>query len=134
MKREEAEALLLTTEGRLCVRFYRRADGTILTQNCPVGLRAIKQRVSWWAQLAVGMVIGLLANVGLMSLVGERLLRLRPQAVMGDIAMPLQEMQPTAETSEFVMGQVVSSDEEKETPLLRLPQSAKKPMNTRSNR
>lgn len=46
MPREEAETLLLKTEGRLCVRFYRRADGTILTQNCPVGLRALKQRVS----------------------------------------------------------------------------------------
>jgi hypothetical protein len=25
--------------GRLCVRFYRRADGTVLTQDCPVGWR-----------------------------------------------------------------------------------------------
>lgn len=130
MKREEAEALLLTTEGRLCVRFYRWADGTILTQNCPVGLRALKQRVSWLAQLGLGMVIGLLANIGLLSLLGAR--GLRPEPVMGAIAMPLQEQQPTAETSEFVMGQVMSPVQDKETPRLRLTQSAKRPMNTRS--
>ncbi|NNF57367.1 MAG: hypothetical protein HKN04_03925 [Rhodothermaceae bacterium] len=31
----EAQALVDETEGRRCVRFYRRADGTILTQDCP---------------------------------------------------------------------------------------------------
>ena len=37
MTKSEAETLLINSEGRLCARFYRRADGTILTQNCPVG-------------------------------------------------------------------------------------------------
>jgi len=27
---------------RTCVRFYRRTDGTVLTQNCPIGLRRLK--------------------------------------------------------------------------------------------
>lgn len=33
----EAEALRLVAgaEGRRCVRFYRRADGTVLTRDCP---------------------------------------------------------------------------------------------------
>ncbi|MDX1419343.1 MAG: hypothetical protein R3181_05200 [Rubricoccaceae bacterium] len=31
----EALALVEATEGRRCVRFYRRADGTVLTQDCP---------------------------------------------------------------------------------------------------
>ncbi len=39
MSRSEAEGMARTTEGRLCVRFYRRADGTVLTRDCPVGLR-----------------------------------------------------------------------------------------------
>lgn len=39
--RAEAEALLLAHEGaRLCVRLYRRADGRVLTRDCPVGLDA----------------------------------------------------------------------------------------------
>lgn len=44
MSREEAELLVLRTEGRLCVRFYRRKDGTILTSNCPVGLQAFRDK------------------------------------------------------------------------------------------
>ena len=45
MTRRQAEKLLRETEGRLCARLYRRADGTILTENCPAGLRAIGRRV-----------------------------------------------------------------------------------------
>jgi len=37
MTRDEAQALLIEKEGRLCVRYYRRHDGTILTADCPVG-------------------------------------------------------------------------------------------------
>ena len=47
MTRAEAEALIRLKEGKLCVRFYQRADGTILTSNCPVGLRAIQKRLRW---------------------------------------------------------------------------------------
>jgi hypothetical protein len=41
MTRHQAEALLREKEGQLCARVFRRADGTILTGNCPVGLRAM---------------------------------------------------------------------------------------------
>jgi hypothetical protein len=34
MTREEAEALIGKREGRMCVRFFRRADGTISTARC----------------------------------------------------------------------------------------------------
>jgi hypothetical protein len=37
MRREEAEGLLRERGGDLCVRLYRRADGTVLTEDCPVG-------------------------------------------------------------------------------------------------
>jgi len=46
MTRREAEALLRETEGQICARLYRRADGTILTGNCPAGLRTIGRRIS----------------------------------------------------------------------------------------
>src|SRR6185437_6141678 len=42
MSKKEAEQLLLDTEGKICARFYRRADGTIVTDNCPVMLRALR--------------------------------------------------------------------------------------------
>jgi len=46
MTGDEIRALLVRTEGRVCGRLYRRADGTILTNDCPTGLRALRQRMS----------------------------------------------------------------------------------------
>jgi hypothetical protein len=37
LSREEAEALL-AAQGEVCVRLYRRADGTVLTRDCRLGL------------------------------------------------------------------------------------------------
>src|SRR5438874_2539621 len=34
MTRDQIEALILEKEGRLCARFYRRDDGTMLTRDC----------------------------------------------------------------------------------------------------
>ena len=45
MTRDEAAALIRAREGRLCVRFFRRADGTVLTRDCPSGFRAARRRV-----------------------------------------------------------------------------------------
>jgi len=46
LSRSEAESLIASTEGRLCARLFRRADGTVLTKDCPVGLRALRRRVA----------------------------------------------------------------------------------------
>jgi hypothetical protein len=46
MTRDEVRELLVRTEGRVCARLYRRADGTVLTRDCPVGLRALRRRAS----------------------------------------------------------------------------------------
>jgi hypothetical protein len=47
MSRNEAEKLVYAREGELCVRFYRRADGTIITDDCPVGLRVMRRPLKW---------------------------------------------------------------------------------------
>jgi len=50
----EAHDLVAKHEGRLCVRFYHRKDGTILTRNCPVGLKVVmRRRVSRVAGIAL---------------------------------------------------------------------------------
>jgi len=64
MTRADAESLIAGTEGRLCVRFYRRRDGSIITDDCPVGLRAIRRRVSYIARAIGSMVLGLFAGLG----------------------------------------------------------------------
>lgn len=40
MTTAEISYLVRDREGRLCVRFFRRADGTMITQDCPRGVRA----------------------------------------------------------------------------------------------
>lgn len=60
MSKAEAEELIRLAEGRLCVTFYRRKDGTILTDNCPVGLRKIRdfgRKVAAIVTLGISWVI-----------------------------------------------------------------------------
>jgi hypothetical protein len=61
MTRNEAQTLVLTHEGRLCIRFFRRADGTMLTRDCPVGLQAAKRRLLAILSVAAGLLLALLA-------------------------------------------------------------------------
>ena len=64
MSRRDAEALIVNAEGRLCVRFYRRRDGSILTADCPNGMRALKRRASLLARAALSSVLSFFAGVG----------------------------------------------------------------------
>jgi len=71
MTRFEAESLIARNEGRLCVRFYRRFDGSIITKDCPVGLRAIQRRVSYLAKAIIAATLTFMASVGLQSLIPQ---------------------------------------------------------------
>jgi len=44
MTRDEAQELIAARTGRLCARYFRRADGTILTADCPRGQRKRRRR------------------------------------------------------------------------------------------
>src|SRR5215470_16980060 len=72
MTRAEAERLLTESEGRLCVRYYRRADGTVLTRDCPVGWRAVKARVSRVATAAFSIMAGLFGGIFVFSFFKEK--------------------------------------------------------------
>lgn len=60
MAREEIDALMREKEGRLCVRLFRRTDGTVLTADCAVGAARVRRR---WAVIG-GIVATLLALIG----------------------------------------------------------------------
>lgn len=68
MTRTEAEDLISHTEGRLCVRFFRRSDGTVLTQNCPIGFAAVRARLKRRATAMLTTAFGFLAGIGVFSL------------------------------------------------------------------
>lgn len=61
MTRGEITQLIQENEGHLCGRMYRRADGTLLTSDCPVGLRAVRHRL---VRAVCGVAATLLALVG----------------------------------------------------------------------
>ena len=55
----EAKSLIANSEGRICARLYRRSDGTVITKDCPVGLRAIRRRVARIAGAAFATILSL---------------------------------------------------------------------------
>jgi hypothetical protein len=57
MTRDEAEALIVQHEGKLCVRYYQRKDGMILTADCTVGAQRSRRR-KWIAAGAVALLAG----------------------------------------------------------------------------
>jgi hypothetical protein len=63
MSQTDAESLLMNSEGRICVRFFRRADGTVLTKDCPVGWAKVKQKISRTATAAFGLFVGLFGGL-----------------------------------------------------------------------
>lgn len=70
----EAEELLAKATGtgeRLCAIIYRRADGTILTRDCPVGVALAKARVRR-AVVRIASAIGILTSAGVLGAAGQR--------------------------------------------------------------
>src|SRR5438067_13528065 len=59
MTRDEVRELLVRTEGRVCARLNRRADGTVLTRDCPMGLRALRRRASRVAAAVIAALLSL---------------------------------------------------------------------------
>lgn len=63
MTRTEAENFLINSEGRVCLQIFRRADGTVLTRDCPVGWRALKKKVSQTATAAFALTMGIFGGI-----------------------------------------------------------------------
>jgi hypothetical protein len=118
MTREEAEALIIERNGELCVRYYQRADGTILLADCTVGVQR-KRHQRRTATRAAALVAGGLAAAGSMVLHARETeppcaLPLDGHIVMGDLkADPAPppppappELAPGAEQVHLSMGLV----------------------------
>jgi hypothetical protein len=118
MTKSDAELLVARTEGRLCVRFYRRVDGSILTRNCPIGLRAIKRRLSRVASAVGTALVSFLAGLGFYGIVNRerhdpgylagaidfsRPLKPITPPPMGKVAMPVPSVSPIVEITQGQM-------------------------------
>ncbi len=122
MTQAAAEELLQRSEGRLCVRFYRRKDGTVLTADCPVGWARIKTRTTLIATAALSamltMMSGLIfvATLGRLADIGRQLPVIieRPQPeVMGAIAgpQPGPSPSPIAEVERYNVGRMINKSD-----------------------
>jgi hypothetical protein len=133
MTRDEAEALVREKEGRMCVRFYQRKDGTILSADCPVGVRRKRLRQRVWASVssmtaAAALAFGVLTgraradlavgetnnkvsnNVTHKPAMGGVAVPAPPVKLMGKIALPPQPPpkngnSPKPKTGEAKMGE-----------------------------
>jgi hypothetical protein len=75
----EAEALIQEAEGHLCMRLYRRRDGTVLTADCPVGLcYALRRRLLRMGTFGVVMAATLQSSVWFYTGCGDTCRKIPP--------------------------------------------------------
>src|SRR5262245_8326613 len=109
MTTEEAEDLIRRSEGTLCVRFYRRSDGTILTRNCPVGLQAIRYKLTSTRNHIIAAIFGLLGYLGLLGayrLIDSELARANNTVLNNERARTSPTVWPKNPESRTIMGAV----------------------------
>lgn len=63
MSKQEAENFLINSEGRVCIKFYKRKDGTVLTKDCPIGWQNLKKRVSHISTAIFAFVLGFFGGI-----------------------------------------------------------------------
>ena len=100
MTKYDAENLLMTSEGRVCVRYFKRSDGTVLTADCPVGWAKVKERLSVFTTAIFSLLIALVSGVFAVSVLknpGDAVRRLtvpfatptpKYEQLMGAITVP----------------------------------------------
>lgn len=91
MTRNEAESLVMNAEGRLCIRYFKRADGTVITQDCPVGWAKVKQRTKVYATAAFSLLMAIFSGVFFVSLFAKQ------KATIGDLRIPYTTPTPLPE-------------------------------------
>ena len=106
MSKTEAENLIMNAEGRLCVRFYKRADGSVLTQDCPVGWARVKQRTKAYVTALASLIFSFFGALGLVAAFNKS----DEPTIMGDIAVstpkPKQTPPATPEETPHLMGAI----------------------------
>jgi hypothetical protein len=123
-RRDANELLARSRQGRVCVRFFRRADGTVLTRDCPVGLRrklarAWARAAAMWLALWSGAASCTRPPANATPTVEPR--EWRGEAVMGDVVAP-----PPKEEPRETMGKVMAPEPPKAAEAPKAPEPPKK--------
>jgi hypothetical protein len=67
MTRREAERLIVDTEGKACVRLFRRADGTVITDDCPLAFRKARDTAIRVLSLCASIAMFLFTSVAALA-------------------------------------------------------------------
>ncbi len=144
MTREEALTLIERSEpgARLCAALHRRSDGTIITRDCPVGLRAARQRLVRIASRAAAAVMLLLTG-GILFARAQSVEQADPWGNVNDdgttVKARLRDTQPFARVCDLVRPRKVVAPPISISPLSRVtlgmlvrPSSNSNPTNSAS--
>ena len=114
MSRDEAEALVQDKEGRVCLRLYRRSDGTVITSDCPVGVRRQRLGARVWATISgaatsAALLLGLLSGRARADLAVAAVKQPAPHTqrpmTMGEPVAPVAPPKP-AKPPQHLMGKI----------------------------
>ncbi|MBX9685379.1 MAG: hypothetical protein K2X27_01680, partial [Candidatus Obscuribacterales bacterium] len=76
---------------RVCINFYRRADGTIITDNCPRGLRKLRDSAVRFKEKVAALFILLLATLGQKVGADDKCIKTRADSMRGNFVMMTPE-------------------------------------------
>lgn len=110
MERDEAEKLVRERSTEICVRLYQRQDGTVITADCPVGVRR-KRRRRLFAATAAAVGSGLAAYPMFAHTVHQGEVDMRMGGMAIDAPEPpapprAVEAPPPAEPQQVTMGRM----------------------------
>lgn len=94
MRAEEAADFVQGAEGRVCIRLFKRADGTVITQDCPVGQRLVRLKAARAAG-RIAAAAALLITGGLAAATGNREPRVPRLASMKPFSTIREWLSPT---------------------------------------
>jgi hypothetical protein len=74
----------------MCVRYFRRIDGTIMTADCPMGWSGVKRRVAIAGSVVAAAIVGLLGflSLGVLGARQDDPWRRNPLAIIQDMIFP----------------------------------------------
>jgi hypothetical protein len=101
MTRQEATRLVQSNEGHICVRFFRRSDGTVVTRDCSLVQKA-RLRVA-------ALVAGLIALLPFSVKAGSALFS---SPSMGDMSLPESGQSISEVTGKLPFGRNLTGDTE----------------------
>ena len=95
LSKSEAEKLITEKQGNLCVQYYQRADGTVITDDCPVGLKIVRRPFKWLVASFAALLVAVGAAHASTPVRGEPKLTKGDSGILGRIVCPKPTPTPT---------------------------------------